>query len=79
MERKGSTLSKVSTKGQATIPREVREHLDVRPGDSVVFEIIDDQVVIRKARPIDMDFLRFQEHAFSEWLSEADEEAYRDL
>lgn len=78
-ERKSMTASRVSSKGQATIPREVREHLGLRPGDSVVYEVIDDRVVVRKARPVDLDFLRFQERAFSDWLSKADDEAYADL
>ena len=32
----------VTTKGQVTIPKKVREHLDIRPGSSVEFEAAPD-------------------------------------
>lgn len=35
----GSTMPKVSPKGQVTIPANVREALSIRPGDRVLFEV----------------------------------------
>lgn len=32
----------VTTKGQVTIPKKVREHLDIKPGSSVEFEAAPD-------------------------------------
>jgi AbrB family looped-hinge helix DNA binding protein len=41
--------SKITTKGQVTIPQKLRRLLGVRPGDKIAFEASDDgEVVIRK-------------------------------
>ena len=71
--------ARLTSKGQATMPSAVRKHLGVRPGDRVVYETDGDQVVVRKADAGDLPFLRLQDETFSEWLSEADEEAYGSL
>ena len=72
-------VSRITSKGQATIPSAVRKQLGVKPGDRVVYELDDGRVVLRKAQSEDDAFARLQEPAFSEWLSDADEEAYRNL
>ncbi len=73
--------SKLTTKCQATIPEKVRGILDLHPGDSVTFEVAaNKKIFIRKATPIDFEFAQALESTLvSEWLSENDEEAYRDL
>ncbi len=38
--------SKVTTRGQTTLPRRVRDALKVKPGQSLVYEIEEDRVVI---------------------------------
>ena len=44
-------ISKITTKGQTTIPAQIREGLGVGPGDRLEFEILPDgRVTIRKAR-----------------------------
>jgi AbrB family looped-hinge helix DNA binding protein len=40
----------LTTKGQVTIPQEIREKLGLLPGTRVVFDIVGDGVQIRKAR-----------------------------
>jgi antitoxin PrlF len=35
------TLARVTTKGQVTIPAEVRKALDIDEGDDVVFEVVE--------------------------------------
>jgi len=40
---------KVTTKGQVTIPQEIRETLGIHPGSMVEFGIEDDVVTLRKA------------------------------
>ncbi len=42
-------VAKVTTKGQITIPRKVRERLGVRPGEGVGFEEKNGLVYIKKA------------------------------
>jgi len=36
-------------------------------------------ILIRKARPLDIEFLSALESAFSEWNLDNDDQAYRDL
>lgn len=72
--------SKLTSKHQATIPAEIRSVLGISAGDSVAFEIDSNkQVVIRKLNPVDIEFAKALEGTMSEWLSENDEKAYRDL
>lgn len=40
--------AKVTSKGQITIPRSVREALDLREGDEVVFRVEDARAVLAK-------------------------------
>jgi AbrB family looped-hinge helix DNA binding protein len=44
--------AKITSKGQITLPKEVRELLDVHTGSVVVFEKEDDKVVIKPARTL---------------------------
>ncbi|MBI5593053.1 MAG: type II toxin-antitoxin system PrlF family antitoxin [Deltaproteobacteria bacterium] len=72
--------SKLTTKFQTTIPEKIRTILGIHAGDSVSFEITSNkQVFIRKVNPMDLEFAKALEETMSEWLSEHDEEAYRDL
>ena len=49
--------STISSKGQITVPKRVRERLGLRSGSVVEFDLIDGGVVVRKghrgARPVD--------------------------
>jgi len=72
--------SKLTTKSQATIPVKIRKILGLIPGDSVVFELDqNNKVVIRKATPIDFEFAKALEGTLSEWSSKNDQAAYCDL
>lgn len=44
-------MPRVTTKGQVTIPKEIREALGVEPGDEVAFERTDSGYEIRKEAP----------------------------
>lgn len=68
--------SKVSVKSQTVLPREVRERLKISPGDRLRYLVDDDGVHIEKDAPAPEDdpFA-----TFSEWSSEADEEAFANL
>ena len=74
-----TSTSKLTKKYQATIPEPVRRLLHLEAGDAIAFDIEDDVVHIRKARPMDVAFAESLENTLTEWTSEADEEAYRDL
>jgi antitoxin PrlF len=74
-----TSTSKLTTKYQATIPATVRKILNVEAGDAIAFDIQGQEVRVRKARPIDLEFARALEGTLVEWSSSADEDAYRDL
>lgn len=74
-----SAKSKLTSKYQTTIPQEVRELLLLKKGDEVIFEIEEGRVTIRKATPFDLEYLSSVESTLSEWTSENDEEAYKNL
>ncbi len=44
--------SKITAKGQTTLPKAVREALSVSPGDRVLYIIQEGEVRMTKARPI---------------------------
>lgn len=54
--------SRISSKGQITVPLAVRERLGMAAGTPVTFELVDDGVVVRKGRlddhPVDRVFGR---------------------
>jgi antitoxin PrlF len=75
----GTATSKLTKKYQATIPEPVRRLLNLEAGDAIAFDIEADDVHLRKARPVDLTFAHSLEGTLNEWVSEADEEAYRDL
>ena len=74
-----TAISKLTKKYQATIPEPVRRILNLQAGDTIAFDVEDNDVHLRKSRPADLAFARSLEGTMSEWETEADEEAYRDL
>lgn len=44
-------MPRVTTKGQVTIPKEIRDALGIEPGDEVAFEETDDGYALRKKAP----------------------------
>ena len=69
-------FSKITSKSQTVIPREVREKLGLKPGDRLRYATTTQGVVIAKAaaQTEDDPFA-----VFTEWSSEADEQAYGKL
>lgn len=47
--------SKITKKGQITIPKDIREKLGLKVGDKVVFESISMGILIRKKEGSDID------------------------
>jgi antitoxin PrlF len=73
--------SKITTKGQVTIPKEVRARLRVQAGDMIVYEFQDNGlVVVRKMEPFDAAWHRaLSATVADEWNSPEDDEAFGDL
>ncbi|OGB08400.1 MAG: AbrB family transcriptional regulator [Burkholderiales bacterium RIFCSPHIGHO2_12_FULL_61_11] len=71
--------SKLTTKFQTTIPTRVRKVLQLKAGDMVGFEIDGNEVKLRRATPLDLAFMQALEGTLSEWSSQADDRAFKDL
>jgi AbrB family looped-hinge helix DNA binding protein len=71
--------SRLSAKGQVTIPKEVRDELDLDPGDLVGYEVRDGLVILRRVQPFDRAFHLALSETLDEWATPEDEEAFRDL
>lgn len=72
-------VTKLTSKGQATIPSKVRKFLGIKAGDSVMFTIADDTVTVKRAEPLDAGFLKLASESFSDWNTPEADEAFRDL
>lgn len=72
--------SKLTTKYQATIPKEIREKLKIDAGDSVVFLVTkDSEVILKKVRPLDKEYIDALNYTLSEWSTPEDDEAFKHL
>ena len=67
-------FSKITSKAQTVIPRAVRQKLGLKTGDRLLYRVTPQGVLIEKAQTEDDPFA-----TFSEWSSEADERAFKDL
>ena len=72
-------LSKISSKGQVTIPRKVRETIGARPGDLIAYHVKGKVVTLRRIEPFDAAFHAALSQTLDEWTTSEDEEAFRDL
>jgi len=74
------TRSRLTTKNRITIPLEVRKALNLKPGDTMIFEeSAFGTVRIRNAQPLDLEFVSGLENTLPEWNTDADDRAYQDL
>lgn len=72
-------LSRLSAKGQVTIPAAVRAVIGLKPGDMVAYEVKDGVVTLRRVDPFDQAFHSALSGTMSEWASPEDEAAFHDL
>jgi len=69
--------AKLSTRGQVVIPKPVRDALGLEAGDSMVFAVDGDRVIVRKL--VLGDVLREAEIAYREKQTLTVDEAFRGL
>ena len=67
--------SRLTAKGQTTIPVEIRRTLALRDGDLLFYEIESENLVrIRKLEKVDMLWSRAIESTLSEWKGSEDDD-----
>jgi len=71
--------SRLSSKGQVTIPSEIRAALHLEAGDLVAYEMKDGEAILRRAEPFDVAYHSAVSETLEEWGSVDDDEAFRDL
>lgn len=71
--------SRLSSKNQVTLPREVRRALGLKPGDRVAYELHDGVVHLARMEAFDAAFHEALSETLDEWTTPADEQAFRDL
>jgi antitoxin PrlF len=75
-----SIISKITAKGQTTVPQEIRAALDSKPGDLIAWEVDPDgRVGVRRIQPADVEYLQAIQGTLSEWHTAEDEQAYGQL
>lgn len=72
-------ISTLTSKYQATVPQDIRKLLGLKAGDKLAFEVEKGKVILRRQEGIDRQYLKSLETQLSEWLSDEDEAAFRDL
>jgi len=70
---------KITSKGQVTIPKPIRQALQADVGDVIVYEVVGNTVTIRKARSFDVEWHKALSTQLEEWNSPANDEAWNDL
>jgi len=75
-----AAVAKITSKGQTTIPQEVRAALKVSAGDLIAWTIgTDGSATVRRVQPLDIEYLKAVQGTLSEWACAEDEAAYREL
>ena len=73
-------ISKITAKGQTTVPQEVRRALNSKPGDLIAWDVeADGRVAVRRMQPLDVEYLQAVQGTLSEWHTAEDEKAYGKL
>ena len=73
-------LARVTAKGQATIPKRIREAAHIREGDMLAFDLDSNNLItIKRIEPAINIELSALQATLSEWNSPQDDEAWRDL
>ncbi len=72
-------ISRLSQKGQVTLPRKIREIIGAKAGDLIVYEPGEGEVTLRRIEPFDAAFYVALSGTVDEWSAEEDEKAFRNL
>ncbi len=72
-------LAKITSRGQTTIPKRIREAINLCEGDVIAFEVEGDHLLVRKLIAGQDEYLKGIGDSLNEWVSPEDEQAWRDL
>ena len=72
-------ISRITARGQTTIPKRVRDAIGLNDGDVISFEVEDDHLIVRRVTRAQDDYLQGLSATLGEWASPEDEDAWRDL
>ena len=72
-------LARITSRGQTTIPKRVREAANLNAGDTLSFEVQNDYLVVRKLPVAEDAYFQGLSRTLDEWNSPEDEAAWRDL
>jgi AbrB family looped-hinge helix DNA binding protein len=69
--------TRITTKGQVTIPKEVRERLGLRPGDEL--EFIEEDGVYRLRKRVDPEVFKKYRGYLKEWAGKDSDDLVREM
>lgn len=72
-------ISKITSKGQVTIPHALRKAAHFKTGDKLVFRLDGDRIVVSKLKTTKDFYSDSVSSNLEEWLSDEDEEAWNNL
>lgn len=73
-------ISKITAKGQTTVPQVVRVALNIEPGDLIAWDVdAGGRVAVRRIQPADVEYLQAVRGTLNEWHTADDEQAYGKL
>lgn len=71
--------SRLSPKGELTIPKEVRDKIGLQPGGLVYYDVENGHLTVCRADTLDKEFHDAISPTLTEWDSPEDHEAFDDL
>jgi bifunctional DNA-binding transcriptional regulator/antitoxin component of YhaV-PrlF toxin-antitoxin module len=75
-----TAISKITSKGQTTVPQSIRAALKSNAGDLVAWEIdARGNVGVRRIQATDLEYLKEVQGTLNEWRTAKDEKAYGKL
>ena len=72
-------IARITSKGQMTIPKRIREAAHLLSGDVMILEVEDGLVTMRKLPAGEDSYLKGVQETLQEWNSPEDNDAWRDL
>lgn len=72
-------FARITSKGQMTIPKRIRQAAGLDTGDVVAFEIEEGRVCFRRISLAEDGYLKGAAATVAEWSSPEDDDAWRDL